>query len=343
MCTRCRHRGPNAEFSRSKPMKKAIQWTEERNLDLAGLKIGFSAPKLVGRSREYFWFPSLANCGKGRLLAQIQNHPDMQVRRYDRLGAWSVDGGLRWSEPFSIQDGGFANLRRSNGDTILLPYVVLWKDGGLGAPYNVIPKGKLEVIHTDEEITITGWPRPLPPKRHWVINNQPALPTTDGKHLITLHGYFEGAKRASLVAADSEDGINWQIRSTIADENCRLFGNDGPSEACLCRLRDGRLMCVFRLSGWVPFGQTWSADEGRTWSTPVSMARQIPSIAFSVQPALAVLENGSVVLAGGRPGLYLWFDRLGTGEHWERVDALPHHNASCPDEPIELYYGFLYV
>ena len=56
--------------------------------------------------------------------------------------------------------------------------------------------------------------------------------------------------------------------------------------------------------------------------------------AFSVQPSLAVLRDGMVVLSGGRPGLYAWVNQDGTGQDWQRLDIRAHHNATVPKEPI---------
>ena len=46
-----------------------------------------------------------------------------------------------------------------------------------------------------------------------------------GGYLATLYGYFRGAERYALVAAESADGVNWKIRSVIADEKCKLPGS----------------------------------------------------------------------------------------------------------------------
>lgn len=55
---------------------------------------------------------------------------------------------------------------------------------------------------------------------------------------------------------------------------------------------------------------------------------------FSVQPSLAVLRDGLLVLSGGRPGLYAWVNRDGTGRDWQRLDIRADHNVSVPKEPI---------
>ena len=156
---------------------------------------------------------------------------------------------------------------------------------------------------------------------------------------MTLYGTFQGDPSASLVAAESVDGMHWKVRSIIADpKNCQDILKGGTlaklaSEPSLCRLADGRLMSVFRLQyhqvGF-PCGQAWSDDEGKTWSRPIVIADNI----FPVSPSLATMKNGTVVRSGGRPGLYAWFNADGTGRDWERVDMMAHHNAFAPKDPM---------
>src|SRR5262249_51338162 len=173
------------------------------------------------------------------------------------------------------------------------------RPGGMGAPYQLVSgqKGKREVRLVQDGVTVTGWPRPdqsFNPKlglSGFGFNGQ-TVRSKDGAYLATLYGHFRNAKRYSLVLAESGEGVRWKIRSIIADANCKLKGDEGPCESALCRLQDGRLMCVFRLASNVPYGQTWSRDEGRTWTEPIAMAN-----AFSVQPSLAVMKDGTVVLS----------------------------------------------
>jgi hypothetical protein len=75
-----------------------------------------------------------------------------------------------------------------------------------------------------------------------------------------LYGYFRDTNRYSLVAAESPDGVRWKIRAVIADERCELPDREGPCESAVCRLKDGRLLCVFRLDSGVPYGHCFSSN-----------------------------------------------------------------------------------
>ena len=122
----------------------------------------------------------------------------------------------------------------------------------------------------------------------------------------------------------------------IAGSDCALEGQEGPCESAICRLSDGpstgsgqgRLMCVFRNASFVPYGQTWSDDDGRTWSKPVAMPAQ------SVEPSLQVMPDGVVALSGGRPGISVWFNVDGHGTDWQAVDVVAHHNSCRPRDVI---------
>lgn len=176
-----------------------------------------------------------------------------------------------------------------------------------------------------------GWPRPIRPGEHGLAGfgfNGQTIALKDGGYLATLYGYFKDAQRFSLVAAHSEDGRHWNIRSVIANEASMIPMTEGPCESAMCRLKDGRLMCIFR-TGDSPYGQCWSQDEGKTWTTPVAMTQ-----ARAVQPSLVVMENGMVALSGGRGGIFLWINADGTGNDWQAVDVRAHHNEFCSQEPI---------
>ena len=211
-----------------------------------------------------------------------------------------------------------------------------WKAGAAGLWRPVRTAARCPCPSRASGATVTGWPRPdrsFAPDlgvSGFVFNGQ-VVALKDGKHLTTLYGYFKGDKQYSLVAAESANGVQWTIRSVVADHKCGLpmAQNEGPCEAALCRLADGRLMCIFRLGSGLPYGQVWSGDEAKTWTKPVAMTG-----VYSVEPSLVVLNDGTVALSGGRPGLALWFNTDGTGKGWQKIDTQAHHNACRPRAPV---------
>ncbi len=294
-------------------------------------KVTLAPPVLVGRSKGYLWFPTLAKTPDGDLLATMTDYADETVDNATAKCAWSSDGGQTWG-PLINSFYCDVKVQLASGDLVLLPYY-LFPDGlGMKAAYKRVPAGAREQ-KTEEGLTVSGWPkpdhRPSPNLKvtGFVFNGQ-SVPLKDGAHIATLYGTYEGDKRYSLMTAVSRDGVAWKIHSTIAGPECTLEGAEGPCEAAMCRLKDGRLMCVFRLAGHVPFGQSWSSDEGLTWTKPVAMQP------FSVQPSLATLPDGTVVLSGGRDGLYLWLNEDGSGRDWLSVDIKAHHNAHCRNDLI---------
>ena len=309
--------------------------------NLRGLQVTITAPQVVGRRTECFWYPNIMRFANGTLAMSIRVGDD-RLTADDALLAWSRDEGRTWSDPKPYTCQSFSYLALPSGEMALLPHHLYKSADGCKAPITIInSKGVIRRVEDGVEIRGFSWPfgkDPFnPPEdvakvaslgRVTLSFNGTPLRGKDGGFLTIVYGHFGNAKRLSTLLAESKDGLKWRIRATIADEACKLSGVEGPCEACLGRLRDGRLMCVFR-RGWETYGQCWSADEGKTWTEPVAMKKE-----GKVEPKLLVLPSGTAVLAGGRPGLYLWFDNSGTGKDWQTIDTLSHHNAYLPQEPI---------
>ena len=310
------------------------EWIDNDTVDLDGMRVTLSEPVLVGRRRGYFWFPNLWTMPNGELLSTISPVPDIHLSGVPYLVTWSRDGGLTWSTPLVSCDGGQTLLHLHSGDSILLPYSLRPRPQGIGAPHNLFPAGQRVFDYVPSGVVIDGMPAPIPlivPGLDVVtfsFNGQ-TLWLEDGAYLATAYGHFKGDERDSIVAVESTDGRNWTVRSIIADAACPVTGKGGPSESAICRLQDGRIMCVFRVESRMPFGQTWSSDEGRSWTPTIAMLG-----VFSVQPSLDVMDDGTVALSGGRPGLYLWLNADGSGQDWQQIDILAHHNSCHPGEPV---------
>jgi hypothetical protein len=310
--------------------------------EVDGLKVHLAKPRLVHRSQDFLWFPSMYHLGGERLFVVAATYADEARKVTPGVVLFSHDAGRTWSKPIENSYGEMA-IPRPDGSTLLLCfYLQLQSPDRATGPAFRIPKDKEQVEPLKEEVEVSGWPRPIGlldadlgnPKAEWklasfVFNGQSVL-TKDGKtHLATLYGRFAGTKRYSLVLAESADGLKWKIRSVIADETCKLAGNEGPCESALVRLKDGRLFCVFRLDSAVDFGHCFSEDDGKTWSEPKNLKGT-----HSVQPSLSVSEKGMLLLTGGRPGLFLWLNAKGDAQRWDKIDLAKHHNEWIKEEPI---------
>jgi hypothetical protein len=301
----------------------ASDWKPNRTVQIDGLRVTVSEPVLVAKSTGSLWFPTLARVNGDRWLVVMSDKRDEHTDEQTGVFAQSDDGGLSWGKPGRIPIYSECPVALHD-ELLLLPnYLYPQADGSIGARYLLAPHEGGTEVRVKESATVGGWPRPLgelaDPKLHiagFVFNGQ-SVALKDDRHLVTLYGRFKGTTRYALVVATSRDGRSWQYRATVADEACKLPGKEGPCEAALCRLRDGRLMCVFRMDGGAPYGRSFSTDEGRTWSEPDTLK------AGSVQPSLAVMPDGLVALSGGRPGVSVWFDVDGDGNRWQPLELLP--------------------
>lgn len=309
--------------------------------EVEGRKITLFKPRLVHRSAGFLWFPSLDRLSDGRWFAVMSTYADQAQDVTPSVFCFSTDQGRTWSKPVEGQYGELA-LNQSDGSTLLMPYYLRFQsdDRATGVAQRIAPRAnKVEPSATPVEVS--GWPRKiglldadLGGKPEWklasfVFNGQTVRSSDDKAHLATLYGRFAGTRRYSLVLAESADGLKWKIRSIIADEKCPLRGGEGPCESALVRLKDGRLLCVYRLDSGVPYGHNFSSDDGKTWSDAKPLDGP-----YSVQPSLAVSAKNGLLLSGGRPGLLLWWNPQGDAIRWHKVDVQAHHNRWIPDDPI---------
>ena len=98
----------------------------------------------------------------------------------------------------------------------------------------------------------------------------------------------------------SEDlGRNWNyvgkipfIADGIADKRSTDYAYEEPAFEVL---EDGTFLCVMRTGSSSPMYQSFSKDQGKTWSKPEPIAPN------GVSPMLMRLKNGVLVMASGRP------------------------------------------
>lgn len=132
----------------------------------------------------------------------------------------------------------------------------------------------------------------------------------DGTKIYAV-GHRAAAGAGAMLMESDDLGLTWKYKSTIAERTEEWMGRSGPSETAMVRLKNGNLLAVMRTGATTlpmadppakcPMAYAISTDDGATWGKPVNM--QCPG----VLPDIAVLNDGTVILLSGRPGVYIRF------------------------------------
>ena len=125
-----------------------------------------------------------------------------------------------------------------------------------------------------------------------------------------------------------DGGYAWSYQGTVASWSQIPDEPEGPCESNSSSLDDGKLFCVYRVGSRRTnlYCSSLSLDGGTTWSTPARI-----SGAWSVESKLTQLDNGAILLSGGRPGLFLWVCDHAMAGTWVPINLTQHHNDSTMD------------
>jgi hypothetical protein len=115
------------------------------------------------------------------------------------------------------------------------------------------------------------------------------------------------------------------------------MGEEGPNEAALVRLPSGRLYCLFRTGNGGYLGEAWSADDGRTWTQPVSTGF------VGVAPHLRLMKDGLLVCSTGRPGPVVVMFSSDEGKKWTNITPIFSGKSTRYTDLIEVKPGKLLV
>jgi len=314
-----------------------------REINLEGLRVSLGDPILVGGGVGHHWFPMISQFPTGELIVSVSVSPDAHKLPFNAQGVYrSTDQGNTWELCYNLVEAA-AGIRipRPDGDILALGRVKpspigQWRT--LAGNYVRYQQGGQRIVIERSGLHVIGLPRNIQP-----YTEDRVYPGTenrgiqmfdgdgfefDGRLLATMYGTFEGDSRYSSWVLTSEDeGHTWEYLATIAGPDAVPDAREGPCEPSMTALETGELMCVMRVAGGRGNNlvRSYSADGGRTWS-PVD---RLP--AFSVEPCLRRLHNGTLALSSGRPGIYLWLSTDPRGEAWQEIDIVAHHNAAVVD------------
>lgn len=301
--------------------------------------------------------PMLAEFPKGNLLTTYALDPDTQANPVFISGFQiSQDGGQHWGHRFTMimQHIPMIFIPEPPDSLMALPSEPMAQTPGdehnfTGTLLHFEQGGKRMVADLDG-FHVENWPWPVSVMRgsmpqddwHYNLIFTGSCIKDGGQLLATVYWGEKGKRGGRLSLASSQDGGHtWHYYSTIATPDDisppldgKAKGEEGPNEPAMIRLADGELMAVFRVGQ----GEEWhlrraySKDDGRTWTKPEVLP------AYSVEPKMLRIDNGTIVLSTGRPGIHLWLstDPRGAAGSWQDVDIVAHHNDWAPNDSYRI-------
>ena len=352
-------------FSQQKKGDDLFTGTTFKNVDLNGLTVRVGTPvevtsqigwRIVWSKFDRWTFvhltPFLARFPDGDLIATYTMDPDTQQNpQFSSAYQISHDGGRTWGTRYTTltQHIPMIFIPAPNNSLIALPSEIAGTgpnpDRNFSGPLMTFEHGGERVVMQENGFRVVDWPEPVDaisspqPKDSWhrVIFFTGSYLKIGTELLATVYWHPHGAKFLQLSLASSKDGGHtWRYYSSVATSDTALPPEDqwkrrpeGPDESSMIRLADGRLMIVFRvgeMTAW-PLRRAFSSDNGRTWTKPEALP------AYSVEPQLQRLANGTIVLSTGRPGLHLWLtaDPKAAADSWQDVDIAALHNQLISD------------
>jgi hypothetical protein len=165
-----------------------------------------------------------------------------------------------------------------------------------------------------------------------------------GEWLTTLYYMAERdpRQRRLVLIRSTDQGRSWKEYGVIAavqpnETPWPWMGKEGPNEAALVRLPEGRLYCLFRTGDNGYLGEAWSGDDGKTWTAPVSTGYR------GVAPHLRLLKSGLLACTSGRPGPVTIMFSFDGGKKWSNITPIFSGMSSRYTDLIEIEPGKLLV
>jgi len=314
---------------------------------------------VITRSRRYCWFPNVSRLSTGEIIVGFLMAPD-EANPEGEFTAFCVsrDGGRTWGPRVTagegFQDSAIDRVPRPDGTLMRLGFWLRPNPSGQTKELDAV---MIEVsqggqVFTQRNDIHVSLPQPVvsqPVKLFGLnvpdggqINAVPdaefdgsILDSLHGSSLATMYGRFERDRFERNMLVESRDGgKDWRYLSTIAQVEGEPWpgaGNEGPDELTIVRLVDKRLFCIMRTGDDGFMYQTWSADDGKTWTKPVS------SGAKGVDPHLRMLSSGILACSYGRPGpVTVMFSLDGTGRVWSHQTPIFEENGQPPGKGGEI-------
>jgi hypothetical protein len=146
------------------------------------------------------------------------------------------------------------------------------------------------------------------------VNKRPIV-LADGTLIVPAYTVFRGTSRQTSIVLQSSDlGQTWTLRSIIP-----AAATPGTNEVGWAYTVDGQLTAIMRTvdSPITNLVQSFSGDDGRTWSESTKVMAPDGTQAQGILPDLLLQPNGTLLLLTGRPDVRVLVDYDGTARHWD--------------------------
>ncbi len=330
-----------------------------------GIDFYAEKPVVVDKRKGHFHFPVLYGRKKEDfvLIGRISHDPPEGIY-FDSELYTTDESGASWNQTGIVLPNLCSSSIDIQDDTLVMPFYFMELNGCrrdlIGSTYLLERTGgALKPIAKNVEIK--GFPDEFADSR-WNRDEDHAMvcACTDGNVISINHeaqymGLMYGVRKQDegrtdrkyslyVIHANQDNPYEWTYLSKVAGPS-DVSGREGPCEASLVRLDDGRILCVFRVgcfsvgSGSNPsmdcYYKSYSQDEGKTWS----LAEPFHGV-WAVEPRLLKMSNGTIILCGGRPGIYMWVCTDGIGEQWHRINILEIHNELIGDKALQIIENY---
>jgi hypothetical protein len=143
------------------------------------------------------------------------------------------------------------------------------------------------------------------------VHREPLL-LADGTIILPAYTAYKGERASSIALQSTDGGASWTQRGQIPAPA------PGTNEVGWSWTTDDRLLAVTRTGEAPPrLRQSFSADQGRTWSAAEPLRGPDGQQVVGIYPGLVLQPNGVLLLATGRPDDRVYVSRDGTGRTWE--------------------------
>ncbi|WP_212754025.1 sialidase family protein [Nakamurella aerolata] len=277
--------------------------------------------------------------GGKRIIASFPAHGDSATDTGNRM-VISDDGGKTWQDYQSHnpmpQVPSIFITRLQDGSLYAMNYHNYATADPTRATIESATSTDNGVTWTQRDGTLTS-PEPLaayacerPAGCTAIVQVHSVVEDPDGTLYQTAYGRYQGdTKLRQILLVSKNKGLDWTVRATVAN-NPNLSTDkafEGFPEGVLTRIGEHGFLMVMRTGSYLPMYQSYSSDDGYTWSTPQPVRTTTGQPVSSVFPTLERMADGSLLLLVGRPGLSLLRSR-DDGKTWTPQTWVDYQNSA---------------